>query len=118
VVVWERDYTEGEEVEAELAKVGQTTCVPVKCFENVLVIEEFERKKPGAYQLKYYAPGVGDVRVGWRGPEEEEKEGLVKDVRLSPQSLAKARAGALELEKHAYQIKEYYRKTQLAKPTL
>jgi hypothetical protein len=49
VVVWERDYTEGEEVEAELAK---------------------------------------------------------------------ARAGALELEKHAYQIKEYYRKTQPAKPTL
>ena len=47
---------------------------------------EFERNKPGAYQLKYYAPGVGDVRVGWRGPEEEEKEGLelVKDVRLSP----------------------------------
>jgi hypothetical protein len=101
-------------------KVGQRTCVPLNCYEDVLVIEEFERNKPGAYQLKYYAPGVGDIRVGWRGPEEEEKEGLelVKDVRLSPQALAKARAGALELEKHAYQIKEYYRKTKPAKPTL
>jgi hypothetical protein len=193
MVVWERDYTEGEEVEAELAffaqdnygniwhmgeypeeyeggefekapgwlaglkdasagiammaeprlgtpsyaqgyapppinwidrgrvyKVGQKTCVPVNCYEDVLVIEEFERNKPGAYQLKYYAPGVGDVRVGWRGPEEEEKEGLdlVKDVRLSPQGLANARANALRMEKHAYQIKEYYRKTQPAKPTL
>jgi hypothetical protein len=49
VVVWERDYSEGEEVEAELAR---------------------------------------------------------------------ARAGALELQKHAYQIKEYYRKTKPAKPTL
>ena len=101
-------------------KVGQKTCVPVKCYEDVLVIEEFERNKPGAYQLKYYAPGVGDVRVGWRGPEEEEKEGLdlVKDVRLGPEALAKARANALKLEKHAYEIKDYYGKTQPAKPTL
>jgi hypothetical protein len=101
-------------------KVDQKTCVPVDCYDDVLVIEEFERNKPGAYQLKYYAPGVGDVRVGWRGPEEEEKEGLdlVKDVRLSPQGLARARASALELEKHAYEIKEYYSKTKPAKPTL
>jgi hypothetical protein len=101
-------------------KVGQKSCVPVKCYDEVLVIEEFEKNKPGAFQLKYYAPGVGDIRVGWRGPEEEEKEGLdlVKDVSLSPQGVAKARAEALELEKHAYQIKDYYRKTQPAKPTL
>jgi hypothetical protein len=101
-------------------KVGQKTCVPVKCYEDVLVIEEFERNKPGAYQLKYYAPGVGDVRVGWRGPEEEEKEGLglVKDVRLGPEALAKARANALKLENHAYEIKDFYRKTQPAKSTL
>jgi hypothetical protein len=100
--------------------VQQKSCVPVDCYDEVLVIEEFERNKPGAYQLKYYAPGVGDIRVGWRGPEEEEKEGLelVKDVSLSPQGVAKARAGALELEKHAYELKEYFGKTQPAKPTL
>jgi hypothetical protein len=38
--------------------------VPIDCYDEVLVIEEFERNKPGAFQLKYYAPGVGDVRVG------------------------------------------------------
>jgi hypothetical protein len=101
-------------------KVGQKTCVPVGCYEDVLVIEEFERNKPGAYQLKYYAPGVGDVRVGWRGPEEEEKEGLglVRNVRLSPEALAEARADALKLEEHAYEIKDFYKETQPAKPTL
>src|SRR5918999_5192760 len=101
-------------------KVGQKTCVPVDCYDEVLVIEEFEKNKPGAFQLKYYALGVGDIRVGWRGPEEEEKEGLelVKDVRLGPQGVANARAKALKMEKHAYQIKDYYRKTQPAKPTL
>ena len=84
------------------------------------MIEEFERNKPGAYQLKYFAPGVGDIQVGWRGPEEEEKEGLdlVKNVRLSPEALAEARADALKLEDHAYELKDFYRKTQPAKPTL
>jgi hypothetical protein len=43
---------------------------------------------------------------------------LVKDVRLSSQGVANARANALEMEKHAYQIKDYYRKTKPAKPTL
>jgi hypothetical protein len=101
-------------------KVAKNICVPVDCYDDVLVIEEFERNKPGAFQLKYYASGVGDIRVGWRGPEEEEKEGLelVKDERLGPQGVAKARAKALKMEKHAYQIKDYYRKTQPAKPTL
>jgi hypothetical protein len=101
-------------------KVDKNICVPIDCYDEVLVIEEFEKNKPGAFQLKYYAPGVGDIRVGWRGPEEEEKEGLelVKDVRLSPQGVANARAKALKMEKHAYQIKDYYRKTQPAKPTL
>src|SRR5918993_591410 len=101
-------------------KVGQKTCVPVGCYEDVLVIEEFERNIPGAYQLKLYAPGVGDIEVGWRGPKEEEKERLelVKDVRLSPQGLATARANALKLEEHAYEIKDFYGKTQPAKPTL
>ena len=101
-------------------KVGQKTCVPVGCYEDVLVIEEFERNIPGAYQLKLYAPGVGDIEVGWRGPKEEEKERLelVKDVRLSPEGLATARANALKLEEHAYEIKDFYGKTQPAKPTL
>jgi hypothetical protein len=91
---------------ARVYKMGQRTCVPVDCYENVLVMEEFERRKPGAFQLKYYAPGVGGVRVGWRGPKEEEKEELtlVDLVQLSPAGLADVRQHALELEKRAYRI--------------
>ena len=100
-------------------EVGQKTCVPVDCYDDVLVIEEFERNKPGAYQLKYYAPGVGDIRVGWQGPEEEEKRGLdmVKDV-TSAHKAGQGPRGRAQLEEHAYEIKEFYRKTQPAKPTL
>jgi hypothetical protein len=91
---------------ARVYRVGQETCVPAGCYENVLVTEEFERNKPGAFQLKFYAPGVGNVRVGWRGPKEEEKERLVlvEAVQLDPEGLAQIRREALELEARAYRI--------------
>lgn len=100
---------------ARVYKTGVRTCVPVDCYDNVLVMEEFERRKPGAFQLKYYAPGVGGVRVGWRGPKEEEKETLelVDLVQLNEGDLAKARESALALEKRAYKIsKDVYGRTE------
>jgi hypothetical protein len=85
-------------------KVDQKTCVRASCYENVLVIaESSEEEGPGAEQLKYYAPGVGHVRVGWRGKGEKLRETLelVEVVKLDPETLAKVRAEALELEKRA-----------------
>jgi hypothetical protein len=100
-------------------RTGQRTCVPVRCYGDVLVTEEFEPNKPGAYQLKYYSPIVGNVRVGWRGPKEDEKEKLVLVdlVHLNQAALAKVRAQALELEKRAYRVsKDVYGKTPPAEP--
>jgi hypothetical protein len=100
---------------ARVYKTGVRTCVPVDCYDNVLVMEEFERRKPGAFQLKYYAPDVGGVRVGWRGPKEEEKETLVlSDLKqLTPDAMAKVRKEALALEKRAYKIsKDVYGRTE------
>lgn len=104
---------------ARVYRMGQRTCVPFDCYEDVLVTEEFERNKPGAYQLKYYARGAGNVRVGWRGSKEEERETLVLVdlVRLSPEALAKVREAALELERRAYKIsKDVYAHTPPAEP--
>lgn len=86
-------------------QVGQKTCVPTGCYNDVLVIAESSDKEgPNAQQLKYYAPGVGFVRVGWRGKGEKLRETLelVEVVKLDPEPLAKARADALELEKRAF----------------
>lgn len=99
---------------ARVIKTGQKTCVPVRCYRNVLVVSEFNPDEPGKSQLKYYAPGVGNVRVGWAGAKETSKETLVltKVSQLSPKALADARAEALKLEKHAYQIsKKVYART-------
>ena len=68
------------------------------------MIAESSKEELDAHQLKYYARGVGNVRVGWRGKGEKTRETLelVEVVKLGPEDLAKARAEALELEKRAY----------------
>jgi hypothetical protein len=101
-------------------KTHQKTCTPVECYENVLVTEEFNPDEPGAFQLKYYASGVGNVRVGWRGEKEEEKETLelVELNHLDPEALAKVRKKAMEMDGRAYERSEVYRETPPAQHTL
>jgi hypothetical protein len=104
---------------ARVYKKGQKTCVPVKCYRDVLVIEEFEQGEPGMFHLKYYAPKVGLIKVGWRGANEVEKETLelVKRQQLSSKELAKARKSALKLDNRAYKRSaEVYGNTPPAKP--
>jgi hypothetical protein len=105
---------------ARVYKTGQQTCTPVECYENVLVTEEFNPDEPGASQLKYYALGVGNVRVGWRGEKEEEKETLelVALNHLDPEALAKVRKKALQMDGRAYERSEAYRETPKAEHTL
>ena len=86
-------------------QTDQETCVTVGCYQDVLVIAESSLGEEGALQLKYYAPGVGEVRVGWRGDDATQEElELVELNRLSPDQLAQIRADALALEAHAYEI--------------
>ncbi len=89
----------------QVDQVGQKTCVPVKCYEDVLIIAETSQAEKDAHQLKYWARGVGNVRVGWRGGGEKTKETLelTKIEQLGPETLAEVRAKALALEKSAYE---------------
>lgn len=89
----------------QVDKIGQSTCVLVDCYDDVLIIAETSQAEPDAQQLKYYARGVGNVRVGFRGEGEKTKETLelTRMERLSPEELAEVRAKALALEKSAYE---------------
>jgi len=92
---------------ARVSKTGQRTCVSAGCYDGVLMIDENTRDEPDAHQLKYYARGVGNVRVGWAGRDEEQETlVLVKVVQLSPKELAEVRREALKLEKRAYAIRK------------
>jgi hypothetical protein len=106
----EVDFTD----RGKVFQMGQKASVPFGCYEDVLVIVETSKEEPDAQQFKYWARGVGNVRVGWGGEGEKTQEilELVKIVELSPEDMAEVRKKAMELEKHAYQIsKDVYAHT-------
>jgi hypothetical protein len=86
-------------------KVGQQTCVPTGCYKGVLVVREFERSKPDASQLKFYARGLGNVRVGWKGANDQDHEvlTLTRARKLDARAMARVRRQALLLERYAYE---------------
>jgi hypothetical protein len=117
------DYSQGLAPKAEYAdrakvhKTLQESCVAAGCYHDVLVTEEWDAADPAARQLKYYARGVGNVRVDWTGRDEEQEVlSLVNLTRLSPQALAAASTEALRLERFAYRAsKGLYGRTAPAK---
>jgi hypothetical protein len=79
------------------------------------VIKESASGEQDAEQLKYYAPGVGNVRTGWvgTGAKITETLELVKVEQLTPKILTDARAKAAQLEQSAYRrSKDVYARTQ------
>jgi hypothetical protein len=84
-------------------QMQQKVVGPVGEFDDVLVIKESARAEPDAEQLKYYAPGVGNVRVGWTGTKKvKEVLELIKVEQLDPSALGEIRGKALNLEKSAF----------------
>ncbi len=87
----------------KVAKVGQSNCVPFGCFKKVVLIDEYDGfEPPGIFQVKYHAPDVGVIRVGFRGNDpEKETLVLVQHERLSPKAMAWVRKEVLKLERRA-----------------
>jgi hypothetical protein len=88
---------------AKVHQMGQETCVTSGGYQNVLVTDEWDAADPAAHQRKYYARGVGNIRVGWAGQDEgQEVLSLVNLVTLNPQAMADVRRELLKLEQRAY----------------
>ena len=96
------DYSQGlgPKVEyadrAKVRKVDERTCVPAGCYEDVLVTEEWDTADPKARQLKYYASGVGNVRVGWAGRDEEKETGADQGRAARPDGPGRGAQGRAE----------------------
>ncbi|HYM53139.1 MAG TPA: hypothetical protein VEW45_06650 [Candidatus Dormibacteraeota bacterium] len=118
------DFSQGHAPSVEFTDRGQVsqmgieTCVPVQCYQDVLVIDESNPEEPAVFQLKFYARGVGNVRVGWRGETQDYEElELVTFAQLDAEALADVRQLALDLEAHAYEISpEVYGNTEPMAP--
>ena len=104
---------------AAVSATGEETCTPVDCYSGVLVMREFNRDEPGASQLKFYAPGVGTVRIGWAGPNEEEREEmeLVSIEHLTPEEMDELRQTVIEQDLRAYEhVADIYAGTPKVQP--
>jgi hypothetical protein len=99
---------------AVVHKAGEKVTVRAGTYDDVLVFAESSEEEPDTHQLKFYARGVGKIKVGWMGqtktPEELE---LIQIQTLSAEDMAKAREAALKLEKGAYKnCKDVFGKTK------
>jgi hypothetical protein len=99
---------------AQVAKMGQSVCVPFKCYKGVLVVLE------DGSEYKYYAPGVGGIRTEPRyNGGEQETEVLINLRVLRPRGLAELSAEALKLDRHArVTVPDVFGATPPAKRTL
>jgi hypothetical protein len=103
-------YKQGEAPQAgflDLANVfavDQHNCVPVGCFDGVLVVDEWDPNNQPAdgHQFKYHAPGVGIIQVTARGGDEQETLVATEHRKLTPEELAAANTRALQLDTQAY----------------
>jgi hypothetical protein len=97
---------------ADVFKTDKRLCVGGRCYTGVLVIDEWSPLDPDSgHQLKYYAPGVGNIKIGAAGGLQQEFLDLVSVSRLSEADLAQARSAALQLDRRAYRFSEVYRST-------
>lgn len=99
---------------------GQRTCVPVRCFDDVLVTDEFAPRDPaGGHQRKFYAPGVGTVRVSAADGVDPEFLELTKLTKLCRRQLANIRTMVLQQDSRGYIVSPHvYGKTQPMEATL
>jgi hypothetical protein len=104
------DYGRIDEVEPE-------DCVRAGCYKDVIRFAESSLGEEGIFQLKSYAKGIGEIRVGWRGEAESREELELKAAAtLSSTALARYDEMARALEAHAYQISpKVYGQTERSK---
>jgi hypothetical protein len=107
--VGERSYAQGWGPAVEWADRGRviedslTDCVTTGCYDNVVIVEEWDIAEPLARQLKFHAPDVGVIRVDWAGSADQSQENLqlVDFHQMSADEMADLRAKVLALEANA-----------------
>ena len=86
---------------------GQKTAVHAGKYDDVVVIKETPKEETtDPFLLKYYAGGVGYVRLGSGGKKAHAKEvlELIKVEQLGAKEMAAIREKAMNLEKSAYKV--------------
>jgi hypothetical protein len=89
---------------AKVFKTGLRVCVPAGCYRDVLETEEGDPTDPSSHQFKYYAPGLGNIKVGFAGRGEQEALALVSVTRLRPSERRAVDRAVLAIDRRGYRI--------------
>jgi hypothetical protein len=90
-------------------------CTPAGCFKDILTVHEWAPLDGcNVIQVKTYAKGVGIVQVGAIDDPEGETLVLQKINWLDEDEMDDARASALALDTHGYEVNEIYAQTEPA----
>jgi hypothetical protein len=103
---------------ARVYATGQRVCIPLRCYSNVLVVEEWNAFAPEeGHQLKYHAPGVGIVKIGSLDSTDQEVLTLTSVTRLGSKAMDAVRAQVMQLDQRGYQVQPaVYGTTSRAQP--
>src|SRR5262245_40502956 len=99
---------------AKIYKMGEKTCVPVGCYTNVMITDEKSPLEGGGHQRKFYAPGIGNIKIGAVGDPECETLLMTEYRMLTAEELAAARQEVLRLDARGYQFSDVYALTPVA----
>jgi hypothetical protein len=112
----------GPEVEfldcAKVFATGQNVCVPAGCFSNVLITNETSPPEPGS-QRKYYAPGIGNIKVTDPINPAGEFLDLVEIAHLDEDAMEDVRDAVIRLDERGFNKSESYAQSnpvELASP--
>ncbi|GHJ49074.1 hypothetical protein Cs7R123_64160 [Catellatospora sp. TT07R-123] len=112
-------FLEGSAPEIDFLDCGKVhrthedgVCVPTGCYDDVLVIDETSPLDPdGGVQRKFYAPGVGNIKITAVDDPEGETLALTRVRKLDLADRLAADLEALKLEQRAYEISPVYQTT-------
>ena len=99
----------------QVTTTGMSDCFLGNCYNNVLVVNEWDPTDPASgTQQKYYAPGVGNYKIGAINDPQGETMQLTAVNHLDSSQMATVDADALNIDNHGYTVSRVYAQTSRA----
>jgi hypothetical protein len=98
---------------AEVHATNVRNCVPTGCYSGVMRTDETSPLEPqGGTQTKFYAPGVGLVRIGAIGGDSQERMTLRSVRHLAARQLTSVDEQVRRMDQRGHRISSLYAKTE------
>jgi hypothetical protein len=98
---------------SRVAATKRRTCVPVRCYRNVLIVNETSPLEPDSgVQVKYYAPGVGLVRVSSAGGDSQERLRLTSVTKLKGAARRAVDRAVRRMDRRGHRVSAVYSRTR------